>query len=487
LPTEHEEDAYLGYFPDAELVFGICSPLGTQYAGILESLKNYLSQFNYVVNEVKLSDTFDDLLKKLGQPPMVSPAQGIDQISAKINAGNAVRIITKKMDILALAAVAKIAAPRHKDGTKPTPYRRTAHIIVSLKRPEEVDALRRIYGPGFYLIGISSRAEECVSYLAKERGFTKEQAEQLIQRDAEEAEESGQRTRDTFALSDVFLTATGDRTEIERFLDLVFGDPFLTPTPAERSMYAAYGASFASGDLARQVGAALINHHGELLAVGWNDVPKARGGLYYCDPNDARDVTRGYDANDKEKAAMAERIIEQLASGPNSQEQIREALRKANFYTITEFQRAVHAEMEALLSCGRKGLSTLDSDLYVTTFPCHNCARHIIAAGIRTVYYIEPYAKSRAFDLHRDAITALDNDVQKVRFLPFAGIGPRRFLDLFSLTLGTGERLERKKAGMKVNWHRGSAAPRLQMQPISYLERETLAMGRYNQIVLAIK
>jgi hypothetical protein len=103
------------------------------------------------------------------------------------------------------------------------------------------------------------------------------------------------------------------------------------------------------------------------------------------------------------------------------------------------------------------------------------------------VYYIEPYAKSRAVQLHKDAITASDNEDNKVRFLPFVGIGPRRFLDLFSLTLGTGESLERKQSGMKVDWQRASAAPRLQMQPISYLDRETLAMGRLNQILLPNK
>ena len=36
--------------------------------------------------------------------------------------------------------------------------------------------------------------------------------------------------------------------------------------------------------------------------------------------------------------------------------------------------------------------------MYMTTFPCHNCAKHIIASGIINVYYIEPYAESEILE-----------------------------------------------------------------------------------------
>jgi hypothetical protein len=45
--------------------------------------------------------------------------------------------------------------------------------------------------------------------------------------------------------------------------------------------------------------------------------------------------------------------------------------------------------------------------MYVTAFPCHYCARHIVAAGIDEVQFIEPYPKSRALDLHGDSITQI--------------------------------------------------------------------------------
>ena len=161
-------------------------------------------------------------------------------------------------------------------------------------------------------------------------------------------------------------------------------------------------------------------------------------------------------------------------------------LRKSLLGDITEFGRAVHAEMDALLTCARGGASTLGGTLYTTTFPCHNCTRHVIAAGITKVVYIEPYPKSQAGPLHKDAIRIEDSVAGKqkpgardsrIPFKPFIGIGPRRYFDLFSMSLGAGYPLERKtKAGETVPWSASKdAKPRIAMAPTSYLQREILA------------
>ncbi len=76
--------------------------------------------------------------------------------------------------------------------------------------------------------------------------------------------------------------------------------------------------------------------------------------------------------------------------------------------------------------------------MYVTTFPCHNCAKHIIAAGIRRVAYLEPYPKSRALNLHREEIfselTPRNQNRDQVEFFPFTGVAPRQYAQLFSMT-----------------------------------------------------
>jgi deoxycytidylate deaminase len=98
---------------------------------------------------------------------------------------------------------------------------------------------------------------------------------------------------------------------------------------------------------------------------------------------------------------------------------------------LTEFGRVVHAEMCAICDAARLGRSLGDGTLYVTTFPCHNCTKHILASGIRKVIYIEPYPKSRAQELHSNEISIENEAADKVSFIPFLGISPFRYRDIF--------------------------------------------------------
>ena len=154
---------------------------------------------------------------------------------------------------------------------------------------------------------------------------------------------------------------------------------------------------------------------------------------------------------------------------------------------LTEYGRVVHAEMDALTACGRAGLSTTGATLYCTTFPCHNCAKHIVSAGISRVVYIEPYEKSKASEFHQDSVVfgTGNQDNGKVRFEPFIGIGPRRFFDLFSMNLSTGYDIVRKNGasdtGEKVPWKPQEARPRVQMLQSTYLDLELEAANLFGQ------
>ena len=53
--------------------------------------------------------------------------------------------------------------------------------------------------------------------------------------------------------------------------------------------------------------------------------------------------------------------------------------------------RTIHAEMNALLQCAKQGVSTEGATIYVTHFPCLNCTKSIIQAGIKRIYYAEDY------------------------------------------------------------------------------------------------
>lgn len=51
----------------------------------------------------------------------------------------------------------------------------------------------------------------------------------------------------------------------------------------------------------------------------------------------------------------------------------------------------LHAEQNLLMFCAKEGLKTKDSNLYVTMAPCKTCAKLIVAAGIKKVFYNETY------------------------------------------------------------------------------------------------
>ncbi|MGG4264308.1 ComE operon protein 2 [Peribacillus simplex] len=53
--------------------------------------------------------------------------------------------------------------------------------------------------------------------------------------------------------------------------------------------------------------------------------------------------------------------------------------------------RTIHAEMNALLQCAKFGVPTDGAGIYVTHFPCLQCCKSLIQAGIKAVYYAEDY------------------------------------------------------------------------------------------------
>lgn len=60
--------------------------------------------------------------------------------------------------------------------------------------------------------------------------------------------------------------------------------------------------------------------------------------------------------------------------------------------------RTVHAEMNALIQCAKEGISTSDTEIYVTHFPCINCTKALLQAGIKKITYKTVY-RPHAFAL----------------------------------------------------------------------------------------
>ena len=127
-------------------------------------------------------------------------------------------------------------------------------------------------------------------------------------------------------------------------------------------------------------------------------------------------------------------------------------------------------------------------NLYYDRMWGHNCAKHIVASGISRVVFVEPYPKSLAMDLHSDAIFLAHEGESgqkrdKVCFEPFIGIGPRRFLDLFSMDLSRGKKIKREEGGKLIKWNRDTACVRVPLSPISYIDRETYVSGEIDNLM----
>jgi len=249
-------------------------------------------------------------------------------------------------------------------------------------------------------------------------------------------------------------------------------------------MYTAAGASLRSIDLSRQVGAAIFSETGEVVSLGCNEVPKAFGGTYWCDdgPDTHRDFEEGVDANQIQKTVIIRDLLERLEklgflnkslfkklSKPNEFREFLNSpeIKDSKAMDIIEFGRMIHAEMGAVTDAARRGSSVKNTVMYCTTFPCHVCAKHIVASGIKRVVFLEPYPKSYAKKLHSDSITFEHTESdKKVLFEPFLGISPRRYRDIF-------EKGKRKDGtGRADDWIAGSPAPRIDDKSAAYIEVE---------------
>jgi cytidine deaminase len=163
-------------------------------------------------------------------------------------------------------------------------------------------------------------------------------------------------------------------------------------------------------------------------------------------------------------------LVRELISGKK-----RNILKGTRVMGLLEFGRSVHAEMAALTSAARLGLSVQDATLFCTTFPCHMCARHIVASGIKRVVYVEPYPKSMAKQLHRDAIsvdpTAPSSD--HVNFEPFEGIAPRQYQVIFD----AGD-LRKDNEGRTTDWRMRDGTPRFLRFQNTYHQIEIAIVAR---------
>lgn len=259
-----------------ELIFGLVAPIGVDLEIVSETLNTMLHEMNYSAHLLRLT-------KLMRTPELKVSAQRSDDLSAershidsyyeRIAHANALRGRFGD-SVLAAIAVSAIRSFRRaqregKPGTlsapeqQDEPLQSQAYIIRQLKRPEEVELLRQIYGRQFILISAYAPQEWRIRRLEQLEKRSKgglisdieahTRASELVLQDAMQTEDPhGQNLRDAFPLGDVFVDATSRpqcEREFSRFMHLLFGSNEITPTRDEYGMYLAKSASLRSSDL----------------------------------------------------------------------------------------------------------------------------------------------------------------------------------------------------------------------------------------------
>jgi len=488
-----------------ELFFGLVGAVGSRLRVITTALKHSLDRLDYKVEVIRSIELLHQI-QEYDRTMQRSPEDR--RYITYMDAGDRFREQMGLGDALARLSIGYVRNKRKSITNSPdSPIPRYAYVFQSLKHPHEITLLRRVYGPNFYLISAyvpkEIRHQNLVSDIAASHYDSQREqysgiSSQLIERDEYDGDNAlGQRARDTFPEADLFVDATdikSARSSLDRFIELLFNNTFHTPTKSEYAMHHAQAAAYRSAAMGRQVGAAIATADGDILAVGTNEVPKFGGGLYWSDdPEDGRDHTKGYDVSDKKKRELLAEVLRRFKeagwfdtlkdkSVASILEEAVPLLKATRLMSLIEFGRAVHAEMAAMLDAARRGSAIKGTTLYTTTFPCHDCARHIIAAGIHHVQYIEPYPKSLAHEFHLDSIEIdpAGTVTDKVVFQPFVGVAPRMYNSLFRMT-------ERKnKNGQVIEWQpSGDLMPRHAVTPLAYIDNERVELDELYRRITA--
>ena len=436
-----------------EIFIGFVAPIGIDVRVCVKDFRESFEYFGYRVVEIRVTNVFAAISKYIKPESKLTETPLSSRYDSYIKYGNQLR---REMDddaLLAALSVGRVAKIRSSLTQKKNDriFERTCYLIHQFKRKEEIDLLRSVYGTMFFQVSIYSRRGTRVDYLAhrfandQHSGNVNEyraEAEKFVQRDENEREVAhGQRVSKVFAEGDLIINVDilrpGRTDQIHRFVRLLFGSNALSPTKSEYGMFVAKAAALRTLDLSRQVGAAIFSKSAEVIAMGSNEVPKGLGGTYWSDDEfDDREFCRLLDTNDRRKEEVLQEIVDRIGR-ENVSDSALTALRETQLMDSLEYGRVVHAEMSALTDAARKGREVNNSILYCTTFPCHMCAKHIVAAGIAKVVFLEPYPKSLVLDLHSDSISIEQGDRGRyqaypaVEFEHFSGISPRRYRELF--------------------------------------------------------
>ncbi len=133
-----------------ELFFGLIGAVGTDLKNVESVLSRELQTVGYLPHSIRLSSLLKECAKYRDLEKADEEPEHI-RIRSYMDAGDDFRGTSRRGDAVALLAMGNVRDIRREmteDASKPVPGQ--AYIFNSLKHPDEVDTLRRVYGSAFF-------------------------------------------------------------------------------------------------------------------------------------------------------------------------------------------------------------------------------------------------------------------------------------------------------------------------------------------------
>lgn len=277
-------------------------------------------------------------------------------------------------------------------------------VLDGIRNTGEIDSLRNY--SNFYLIAVDCSFDYRWERLKERYKGDKERFLKEDRRDKDEGIDHGQQVMKCVERADIIFSNEYDypdedershklALELIRYVKLIKErDTDIFPTPDEAIMTLASSYALCSSCLKRKVGAVICDKFGNVISIGYNEVPvgeKSCNDLY------------GMCFRDKKKQELKSKDY-----------------KLPKYLSLRDYERVICAERNAIYNCQFPDLS--EATLYTTTFPCTECVKAIIQKRIKRVVYIHPYPD-------QDIGISL---MGRTKVEKFIGVKARTFYKLFS-------------------------------------------------------
>ncbi|MBA7507840.1 hypothetical protein ES706_06569 [subsurface metagenome] len=323
-------------------------------------------------------------------------------------------------------------------------------VIDSIRNPAEVEYFNAAFTGRFFLLALD--ASSAVRWLRKQSDYENDepQFKQDDMRDKGDDEPPyGQHTEACVYLADVVINNENQialRQDWDRFfynikdnIKLMKDPEYRQPTYKELYMHIAYAVSLKSSCNKRQVGAVIVSDgmpESYVLATGCNNVPV---GAPICTELGGRSNPR-FCAKDSyelqtlktmkycpgcrtELNVTSVEVVPYRCPNPKCNARLPRDFTPGK---LLDLCRAVHAEEAAILQAVKLGSSSLNgATLYTTTFPCLLCCKSIINAGIKKIFYREPYPMDESVKMLQNGGVTLEK---------YEGVNAWAFGKMFKVT-----------------------------------------------------